>query len=143
MTDTTTTPPSQDVEASGVAPITRHVGLALLALAIGGFAIGTTEFVTMGLLPQVAKGIGTDIPTAGRFVSAYALGVVVGAPLIAVLAAKVPRKAVLLALIVGFAVANVASGFATTYGQLMGARFLSGMPTRPSSASGPSWPPAW
>jgi len=128
MTDTTTTPPSQDVEASGVAPITRHVGLALLALAIGGFAIGTTEFVTMGLLPQVAKGIGTDIPTAGRFVSAYALGVVVGAPLIAVLAAKVPRKAVLLALIVGFAVANVASGFPTTYGQLMGARFLSGMP---------------
>jgi len=105
-----------------------HVGLALLALAVGGFAIGTTEFVTMGLLPQVAAGIGTDIPTAGHFVSAYAAGVVVGAPLIAVLAARVPRKQVLLALMVGFAITNVASGFASTYGQLMGARFLSGLP---------------
>jgi len=128
MTDMTTTPTSQDVGRSGVAAPTRRVGLALLALATGGFAIGTTEFVTMGLLPQVAAGIGTDIPTAGHFVSAYALGVVVGAPLIAVLAAKVPRKVVLLALMAGFAVANVASGFATTYWQLMGARFLSGMP---------------
>jgi len=128
MTDLTTMPASEDVRAHDVVPPARQVGLALLALAIGGFAIGTTEFVTMGLLPQVAEGIGTDIPTAGHFVSAYALGVVVGAPLIAVLAAKVPRKAVLLALMVGFAVANVASGFATTYGQLMGARFLSGMP---------------
>ena len=57
-----------------------HVNLALLALAVGGFAIGTTEFVTMGLLPEVADGVGIDIPTAGHIVSAYAAGVVVGAP---------------------------------------------------------------
>ena len=117
-----------DPALGDAAATSGHVRLALLALAVGGFAIGTTEFVTMGLLPQVAAGIGTDIPTAGHFVSAYAAGVVVGAPLIAVLAARVPRKQVLLALMVGFAVANVASGFASTYGQLIGARFLSGLP---------------
>ncbi len=115
-------------DPTDAAPVARHVRLALFALATGGFAIGTTEFVTMGLLPQVAAGIGTDIPTAGHFVSAYAAGVVVGAPLIAVLAARMPRKHVLLGLMVAFALANTASGFASTYGQLMGARFLSGVP---------------
>jgi len=126
----TTAEPAEtpDPALGDAAATSGHVRLALLALAVGGFAIGTTEFVTMGLLPQVAAGIGTDIPTAGHFVSAYAAGVVVGAPLIAVLAARVPRKQVLLALMVGFAAANVASGFASTYGQLIGARFLSGLP---------------
>ena len=57
----------------------RHVSLALFALATGGFAIGTTEFVTMGLLPQIADGVHVSIPTAGHVISAYALGVVVGA----------------------------------------------------------------
>ena len=64
----------------------------MLALALGGFAIGTTEFVTMGLLPQIADGVGVSIPTAGHFISAYALGVVVGAPLIAIFGAKLPRR---------------------------------------------------
>ena len=59
--------------------MSAHPRLALLALAAGGFAIGTTEFVTMGLLPEVAAGVGIDIPTAGHVVSAYAAGVVVGA----------------------------------------------------------------
>lgn len=108
-------------------PQTR-VGLALWALATGGFAIGTTEFVTMGLLPQVAAGTGTDIPTAGHYVSAYALGVVVGAPLVAVLAARLPRKALLIGLMVAFALANTASGFAHGYSDLMVTRFLSGLP---------------
>lgn len=63
----------------------RHVALALLALATGGFAIGTTEFVTMGLLPQIADGVDISIPTAGHVVAAYAIGVVVGAPVIAAL----------------------------------------------------------
>jgi DHA1 family inner membrane transport protein len=112
-----------------LAPTRRsRANLALLALAVGGFAIGTTEFVTMGLLPEVAAGTGTDIPTAGHYVSAYALGVVVGAPLIAVLAARLRRKTVLLALMVWFAVANAASGFVSEYGWLMLARFLSGLP---------------
>ena len=68
-----------------------HFTLAVLALAIGGFAIGTTEFVTMGLLPQVADGVDVSIPTAGHLISAYALGVVVGAPVIASLGARLPR----------------------------------------------------
>ena len=106
----------------------RRAGRAIFALAVGGFAIGRTEFVTMGLLPQVATGTGVDIPTAGHYVSSYAAGVVVGAPVIAVLAAKLPRKAVLVALMVAFAIANVASGLVDGYWSLMGARFLSGMP---------------
>ena len=72
---------------------TRHVTLATIALAMGGFAIGTTEFVTMGLLPEMATGVGVPIPTAGHVISAYALGVVVGAPLIAVFGARLPAVA--------------------------------------------------
>jgi hypothetical protein len=68
-------------------------GWAELALAIGGFGIGTGEFVMMGLLPNVAADLGISVPTAGHIISAYALGVVVGAPLIAVLAARWPRHA--------------------------------------------------
>lgn len=105
-----------------------HVGLALFALALGGFAIGTTEFVTMGLLPQIAAGVRISIPTAGHVVSAYALGVVIGAPLIATLAARAPRKKQLIALMVAFAAANIASALASSYGMLMVARFLSGLP---------------
>ena len=71
-----------------MSPAARRTTLAILALALGGFAIGTTEFVTMGLLPQIADGTGVDIATAGHYVSAYALGVVVGAPLIAVAAPR-------------------------------------------------------
>ena len=63
-----------------MSPARRRTTLAILALAVGGFAIGTTEFVTMGLLPQIAKGTGVDIATAGHYVSAYALGVRASAP---------------------------------------------------------------
>ena len=65
---------------------TLRVVVAVVALALGGFAIGTTEFVTMGVLPDIADGVGVDIPSAGHVISAYALGVVVGAPVIAALA---------------------------------------------------------
>ena len=106
----------------------RHTNLALLALAAGGFAIGTTEFVTMGLLPEVADGVGISIPTAGHVVSAYAAGVVVGAPVLATLGSRLPRKRLLLWLMGGFAVANGLSALASSYGLLMGARFLSGLP---------------
>ena len=71
--------------------------LALLALAIGAFGIGTTEFVIMGLLPQVAGGLGVSIPTAGYLVTGYALGVMFGAPLMTVLGTKVSRKRMLMA----------------------------------------------
>ncbi|MDX3000961.1 MFS transporter [Kribbella solani] len=106
----------------------RHVGLALFALTTGGFAIGTTEFVTMGLLPQIAAGVHISIPTAGHVVSAYALGVVVGAPVIAALGARTGRKRLLLGLMAVFVVGNVLSAVATSYEFLMAARFLSGVP---------------
>jgi MFS transporter, DHA1 family, inner membrane transport protein len=106
----------------------RHTGLALLALATGGFAIGTTEFVTMGLLPQIADGVHISIPTAGHIVSAYALGVVVGAPVIAALGARTGRKRLLLALMAVFVLGNILSAVANSYELLMAARFLTGLP---------------
>ncbi|MGY3099194.1 MFS family permease [Ewingella americana] len=68
------------------------VGKALFALGMGGFAIGTGEFVIMGLLPDAAKGLGVSIPSAGHLISIYALGVVIGAPLLAILGARWPRR---------------------------------------------------
>jgi DHA1 family inner membrane transport protein len=111
-----------------LSPSQRRTTFAILALAVGGFAIGTTEFVTMGLLPQLAEGTGVDIATAGHYVSAYALGVVVGAPLIAVLAARLPRKGLLMGLMATFAVSHLAIVFADTYAEVMAARFISGIP---------------
>ena len=111
-----------------MSPAARRTTLAILALAVGGFAIGTTEFVTMGLLPQIADGTGVDIATSGHYVSAYALGVVVGAPLIAVVFAKVPRKGLLMGLMAFFAVAHLAIVAANTYPTVMAARFLAGVP---------------
>ncbi|WP_242001791.1 MFS transporter [Kribbella steppae] len=106
----------------------RHVGLALFALATGGFAIGTTEFVTMGLLPQIADGVDISIPTAGHLISAYAIGVVVGAPVIAALGARTGRKRLLLGLMAVFVLGNVLSAVASSYEFLMAARFLTGVP---------------
>lgn len=106
----------------------RRIALAIGALALGGFAIGTTEFVTMGLLPQIAAGTGVDVATAGHYVSAYAVGVVIGAPLIAVLSAKVGRKGLLMALMAFFAAAHLLVPLAHSYGQVMAARFLAGIP---------------
>ncbi|MEU6546195.1 MFS transporter [Streptomyces sp. NPDC046859] len=102
--------------------------LALLALAVVAFGIGTTEFATMGLLPQIADGIGVSVPQAGNVVSAYALGVVVGAPLLTGIGARVPHKRLLLWLSGLFVVGNVASAFAPDFGLLFAARFLAGLP---------------
>jgi DHA1 family inner membrane transport protein len=102
--------------------------LAILALAISAFGIGTTEFVMMGLLPDVAHDLGTSVPTAGYLVSAYALGVVVGAPLLTGLGARVPRKRMLLLLMGLFTVGNLASAFAPGYWTLLAGRFLAGLP---------------
>ncbi|GAA3543157.1 MFS transporter [Aeromicrobium flavum] len=106
----------------------RHVALALLALALGGFAIGTTEFVTMGLLPDVAAGIDEDIPTTGHIISSYALGVVVGAPLIVSLAARMPKRALLLWLLAGLALGNALTAVASGYVPVLLARFVAGLP---------------
>jgi DHA1 family inner membrane transport protein len=95
---------------------------------MGGFAIGTTEFMAMGLLPQIADGVEVSIPSAGHLISAYALGVVVGAPVLAVLGARLPRRGLLVALMTAYAGANALSAVAASYGLLLLARFLSGVP---------------
>src|ERR1700751_1349343 len=97
----------------------RQVLLAELALAVGGFGIGTGEFGIMGLLPDVAGDMGVSIPLAGHVISAYARGGVVGAPVIAVLAARLPRRMLLLVLMTAFAAGNFASALASDYGWLV------------------------
>ncbi|TXI18988.1 MAG: MFS transporter [Roseateles sp.] len=101
---------------------------AVLALGVGGFAIGTGEFVIMGLLPEVARDIGISIPEAGHVISAYALGVVVGAPLLAVLTARWPRRTLLMALMAVFALGNFASAMAPGYASLSLLRLFTGLP---------------
>ncbi|QKV75021.1 MFS transporter [Amycolatopsis sp. Hca4] len=100
---------------------------ALLALAISAFGIGTTEFVIMGLLPEVAADFGVSIPSAGLLISGYALGVVVGAPLLTALASRVPRKTVLVALMGLFIAGNVLSALAPSYGLLMTGRVVAAL----------------
>lgn len=111
-------------------PSSRAPSPALVhfALAMGGFAIGTTEFATMSLLPYFADGLGIDEPTAGHVISAYALGVVVGAPLLAVLGARLARRTLLILLMAAFALFNGLSALAPSYGWMLVFRFLSGLP---------------
>lgn len=116
-------PPSSPTAATA-----RPVGVALAALVLGGVGIGITEFVTMGLLPEIAEGIRTTIPRAGHTISAYALGVVIGAPVIAVLGNRLPRRELLVGLMVLFAVGNALSALASGYGVLVLARFVTGIP---------------
>ena len=103
-------------------------GTVHFALAMGGFAIGTTEFATMSLLRFFAPDLHIDEPTAGHVISAYALGVVIGAPIIAVLSAKLARRTLLIGLMILFALANGLSALAPTYRWMLMFRFLSGLP---------------
>ena len=105
-----------------------HVGLVILALAVGGFAIGTTEFASMSMLPLFAQGLGIDAPTAGHVISAYALGVVVGAPIMTVLGARVPRRRLLLLLMAMFTLFNGLTGLSPSYHWMLVFRFLAGLP---------------
>ena len=98
--------------------------LPILALAVASFCIGTTEFVIMGLLPEVAADLGVSIPAAGLLVTGYALGVVIGAPIIAVGTAKLPRKPVLIGLAMMFVLGNLLCAVAPTYWTLMIARVI-------------------
>ncbi|AOA58506.1 MFS transporter [Acinetobacter larvae] len=100
----------------------------IFALAIGGFGIGTTEFVAMGLIQEISTDLQIDLAQAGHFISAYALGVVVGAPLIAIFAAKVPRKRLLILLMLFYALANLATAYATTASHVLISRFIAGFP---------------
>lgn len=101
---------------------------AILALATGGFAIGTGEFAMMGLLPSVATNLHTTVPNAGWLISAYAGGVVVGAPLFAVLAARLSRRSVLIGLMLIYAVFNILTGLSQRYDVVLLFRFLAGLP---------------
>lgn len=101
---------------------------ALLSLAVGGFAIGTGEFVVMGLLPQVASDLSVSIPRAGELISAYALGVVVGAPLLTAASVRYRRKPVLLVLMGWFALGNLLSALAPSFGLVLLARFATALP---------------
>ncbi|KQU73796.1 arabinose transporter permease [Aminobacter sp. DSM 101952] len=98
--------------------------LPIIALAVASFCIGTTEFVIMGLLPEVAADLGVSIPAAGLLVTGYALGVVIGAPIIAVGTAKLPRKPVLIGLAMMFVLGNLLCAIAPTYWTLMIARVI-------------------
>jgi DHA1 family inner membrane transport protein len=109
-------------------PSVFHPGTVHLALAMGGFAIGITEFATMSLLPFFARDLHVSEPVAGRAISAYALGVVVGAPLIAVLSARIARRTILIALMAFFALMNGLSGLAPDFHSMLMLRFLAGLP---------------
>lgn len=101
--------------------------IALLALTLSAFAIGTTEFVIVGLLPTVAADLSISIPSAGLLVSLYALGVAVGAPVLTALTGKLPRKALLLALMALFTAGNLLAWQAPSYETLVAARILTGL----------------
>lgn len=109
-------------------PHQAHPALVLFALSVGAFAIGTTEFAAMSLLPFFARDLGIDAPTAGHAISAYALGVVAGAPVIAAFGARLPRRTLLIGLMTMFALANGLSALSPSYHWMLLFRFLSGLP---------------
>jgi DHA1 family inner membrane transport protein len=104
------------------------VPLAILALALGACAIGLTEFAVMGLLPNIATDLTVSLPAAGNLVTAYAVGVVVGAPLLTAAAVRLRRRTALLLFMSLFAVGNALAAVAPSFGLLVVARFLSGLP---------------
>ncbi len=132
MTDCTAIRPEigTGAERAAATPALTPLMMILIeiALAAGGFGIGTGEFVIMGLLPEVAATYGVSVPEAGRVISAYALGVVIGAPIIAVLAAKLSRRTLLLLLMGVFAIGNVTSALAPGFLSFTALRFVTGLP---------------
>jgi len=101
--------------------------LALWALTISAFAVGTTEFVIVGLIPTIAADLGVSLPSAGLLVSLYALGVTIGAPVLTALTGGMPRKTLLLSLLMLFIAGNGFAAFAPGYGSLISARFITGL----------------
>ena len=132
MTDTAVsyeTASSAENSAAESAPLSKlAVILIEIALAVGGFGIGTGEFAIMGLLPDVAATYQVSIPQAGHVISAYALGVVIGAPIIAVAAARMTRRALLLILMTIFALGNILSAIAPDFWSFTILRFITGLP---------------
>lgn len=124
--------PAADIPASAArhAPteLTRRALIAIAALAVGGFGIGTTEFTIMGLLDPMVRDLGISIPEGGHVISAYALGVVIGAPTFAAIGSKLPRRTLALALLAWFTLANASSFFVQDYTWLLVSRFVAGLP---------------
>lgn len=106
----------------------RPLALAIAALAVGGFALGATEFTIMGLLEEMRADLGVDYAQGGHVISAYALGVVIGAPILSTIGAKRRQRAVAALLAAFIAIANVSSFFAPTFGWMLVSRFASGLP---------------
>lgn len=102
--------------------------LVLLSLALGGFCIGTTEFAAMGLIQEIAHNLQISVPTAGYLISAYALGVLVGAPMFAILGARIAKKQFLIALMLFYGVANLLTAFLSSYESILFSRFIAGLP---------------
>lgn len=136
--DPTTSPAPAPVQTAPVPPVDdsgplltprrRPLVPAILALALGSFAIGTTEFSIMGLLPQAVEDLGVGLEAGGVLISMYALGVVVGAPVLATALARMDRRRSSMLLMGLFVVGHLGSLLAPTLGTMMGARFLSGLP---------------
>ncbi|WP_461165251.1 MFS transporter [Arthrobacter sp. R4-81] len=106
----------------------RQLAWAIFSLAMGGVGIGVTEFTMMGLLKEVELGLNISTPEAGHLISAYALGVVIGAPLLAAVGAKLPRKYLAMGLMLFFTLANLTSYVAPDYGTMLVSRFAAGLP---------------
>jgi DHA1 family inner membrane transport protein len=120
---------SRPAAEPGVRAVAPHgAGIAEIALALGGLAIGTAEFAAMGVLPEISKDLGVTVPQAGHLISAYALGVVVGAPAITILLARVPRKTLLIGLMLLYAVGNFATTIFHSYSAVFISRFVAGLP---------------
>ena len=120
---------SSVVQASTASPTkSPNLAMAIIALAMGGVGIGVTEFTMMGLLREVEQGLGISTPEAGHLISAYAQGVGVGAPLLAAVGARLPRKHLALGLMLFFSLANLTSFIAPDYGSMLASRFAAGLP---------------
>src|SRR5690606_36988633 len=115
-------------EASPLAATKSALIKLQAALAVGSFAIGTGEFTIMGLMPELAQNLSLTEPEVGHAISSYALGVMVGAPLLSIMGAKLLRKHMLLLLMAMYAVGNMATAFAPTYLELVAYRFISSLP---------------
>ncbi|MFT3755429.1 MAG: MFS transporter [Pseudoxanthomonas sp.] len=120
--------PAFDAAASPLSLSRRHRAWILFALTLGGFAIGTSEFATMGLMPSIVRDLGVSEPQVGHLISAYALGVVVGAPLLALLGGGLARKTLLLGLMGFYALGNLATALGPDYHGLLLFRFIAGLP---------------
>lgn len=128
MTNHTSTDSRSASTASDHVDAPHGIWAAILVLALGGLLIGTGEFASMSLLPGLASSTDVSIPVAGGYITAYALGVVIGAPLIAILAARWPRKLLLIALLALFVIGYGASAVAWNHFTLLIARFFGGLP---------------